>query len=165
MSGTGVNEQYRGEVRIALVGEGRCRASHSPSNAEVATETPPEYGGRGDSFSATDLVAAGLGACIATSVQAVTAPGGIPDSRVSVTVRKHLSPSPKRICALDVIIRIREALDADQRGRILAAARSCPVHRSLHPEIGIEIDLRCSEWNRAPGDPGREDPALRERTW
>ena len=60
-------------IQIRLSGPGSCRVAHVPSSAEIPTESPPEYGGRGGSFSATDLVAAGLGACTATSVQGVLA--------------------------------------------------------------------------------------------
>ena len=128
-------------VHIDLSGVGRCKVTLDSSAAVLRTALPPEYGGSGDSFSSTDLVAVGLGTCIATSVQAIALREGLDDSQISVEVHKILSVRPKRIKALSVQIAVQAELSRSQRQKIVAAAKTCPVHKSLNSDVEIEIRL------------------------
>src|SRR5258708_26082408 len=62
------NEESAHVVDIFLEYQGdlQCRAVHGPSSAVLVTDAPVDNQGRGESFSPTDLVATGLGACMAT---------------------------------------------------------------------------------------------------
>jgi uncharacterized OsmC-like protein len=129
------------EIVIHISGDGSCRLRHGPSAVKLETTTPPEYGGAGGSFSATDLVAAGLGSCIATTLQAVSRREGIADEAFAVRVVKTLAERPRRIESLEVEIAADIELSDAQRRKILAATRACPVHRSLHPDVLVTISL------------------------
>jgi len=129
------------EILIRISGDGSYRLRHGPSSVELETTTPPEYGGAGGSFSATDLVAAGLGSCVATTLQAVARREGIPDERLEVQVVKTLAEKPRRIESLDVTITADTILSPAQRRKILAAVRACPVHRSLSPDVRVDLSL------------------------
>lgn len=133
------------ETEIQLSGHGRCLARHIESGKTVETATPPERGGSEDSFSSTDLVAGALGSCIATSIEVVAFREGIPGSEISVRVVKTLSDKPRRIGSLQVVMTVARPLSVEQRRKILAVAKTCPVHRSLHPDIGIEFILEGDE--------------------
>jgi uncharacterized OsmC-like protein len=129
-------------VEVKLVDEGSCQVKHDTSSATLTTDAPPEYGGRGRSFSSTDLVSAALGSCIATTMQAVLVREGLPSEGVAISVCKTLSQHPKKIEKLDVDIRCSFELTPVLRRRLTAAVRACPVKRSLHPEVEVGLELR-----------------------
>jgi putative redox protein len=70
----------------------------------------------------------------------------------SATVVKSMVNQPvRRIGKLEVRIRVPRELDERARKTLEQAALTCPVHKSLHPEI--EIDL-AFEWSfLAPASP------------
>ena len=129
------------DIQVHLTGHGTRLATHGPSSVAIETRVPTELGGPGGTFSCTDLVATGLATCIATSVQALASREGVADSEIAVRVSKRLSERPRRIAALSVQITIERALTDRQREKILRVARTCPVHRSLSPDVDVEIEL------------------------
>jgi putative redox protein len=126
-------------ILIRSTGVGTCRVVHEPSGASFATDMPPEYGGGGRSFSATDLLAAALGVCIATNLDAIAERHGIPLDALSVRVDKTLATSPKRVERLTVTIAIDAPVAEDVLVRLERAAEHCTVHRSLHPEVAVDV--------------------------
>lgn len=126
---------------IKSIKQGSCSVLHQQSGATLITDSPPEYGGRGKSFSATDLMAAALGVCIATNIDAVAVKYEIPLEAVEIKVQKTLSKSPKRIASLSVQIFINVPLPLEVLRRLQNAAKNCAVHRSLHPELKVEISF------------------------
>src|SRR6056297_13248 len=53
-------------IYIAYEGDLHCEAVHGPSGDVLQTDAPTDNHGRGEAFSPTDLVATGLGTCVAT---------------------------------------------------------------------------------------------------
>ncbi len=130
------------DIAVAYDGELRCTATHGPSGGTLRTDAPTDNGGQGTTFSPTDLVAAALGGCILTIVglQAQRHGWDLAGSRATV-VKKMVATPHRRIGALETTVAIRSAapLAAADRQRLENAARHCPVHRSLHPEIDAPI--------------------------
>lgn len=130
-------------VEIRLVEEGRCHVRHESSGETLLTDRPAELGGGGRSFSATDLLAASLGACVATSLEAVARRHGLDPARIRITVDKELGTSvPRRIARLRLVAWIPGPVEESVRRRLERAARACPVHRSLHPEVEATLEIR-----------------------
>jgi len=129
-------------LTVRLLGPGECEVVHEQSLARLRTDAPPEFGGRGRSFSATDLLAAALGACVATSIDGVAIRHGVPLSEIEIRVDKELGVSPKRVSRLTVTIFVPAPTPSDVIGRLHHAAASCVVHRSLHPslEVGLRVE-------------------------
>ena len=111
----------------------------------MLTDMPMEYGGEGRSFSATDLLAAALGACIATNIDGVAVRHGIPLEGLEVRVEKSLSREPKRVDRLVVSIDLGMPVSSEVRQRIERAAEHCPVHRSLHPDVIVMVGVHAPE--------------------
>ena len=128
-------------IQISLTDNGQCAVTHKESGASVSTSRPPEYGGKGDSFSGTDLLAAALGACMATSLQKVGLTDSLPIDQFELNVEKKLSESPKMISSLKVSIRCKQPLSSDQIQTYDAAARSCPVYKSLSKDLEVNISF------------------------
>jgi putative redox protein len=130
-------------VKIDVNYEGglHCKATHGPSGTELFTDAPKDNQGRGESFSPTDLVATALGSCMLTIMGILARTLNIDISGSTATVEKEMTATaPRRIQRLTVNIHVPHALSQEDRDKFERAAHTCPVHKSLHPEI--EIPLR-----------------------
>ena len=131
------------EISIVYRGELRCDATHGPSGTALTTDAPVDNEGKGESFSPTDLVATALGTCMMTIMGIVARRHDIPLDGSTVTVRKVMVTEPvRRIGQLPVTITLAQPLDAEQKKLLERAAMTCPVHKSLHPDIDTPFELR-----------------------
>ena len=132
------------DIDLVYQGELRCAATHRPSGSAIATDAPLDNGGRGTTFSPTDLVAAALGACVMTIMGLVAGRHGWNLAGSQIHVAKEMVDKPlRRIGALRTTVAVRSAvpLAPADRQRLENAARHCPVHQSLHPDIAAPIDF------------------------
>ena len=129
------------EITINYEGELRCRNTHGPSGTDLSTDAPVDNNGRGESFSPTDLIATALGSCMATIMGITAKSRGLEIEGLVVNVKKHMSTDmPRRITKLEVNIVVPLADDHPSRKLLEAAALTCPVHESIHPDIEVSID-------------------------
>ncbi len=117
----------------------QTRLTHGPSGRVLSTDAPQDNGGNGASFSPTDMVASGLLACMLTTMALAAAREGIAWGPSRGRVEKHMNASPRRIGRLEVELWLPAGLTHEQRARMQHVAESCPVHRSLHPEVQISV--------------------------
>lgn len=117
----------------------RCSAVHEPSGAQVYTDAPLDNHGKGESFSPTDLVGAALAGCMSTIMGIVAERKGLPIEGMTVEVGKHMNADPRRIGKLEVTITVPLPPDHPDRSALESAALTCPVKKSLHPDIDIPI--------------------------
>jgi putative redox protein len=121
-------------------GDLRCEAVHGPSGNTLVTDAPVDNMGRGEAFSPTDLVATALGTCIVTTMAIFAQRRGIDFSSATFSVEKHMALEPvRRIGRLPVVIRMSATISAEHRVLLERAAHTCPVHKSLHPDIEAPI--------------------------
>lgn len=130
------------EIFIDYEGELHCSAVHGPSQARIETDAPKDNQGKGESFSPTDLLATALGTCMATMIGIYARRHGIDMKGLKVRVEKHMQQEPRRIARLVIEMDVPAELDEKHKHAVEAAALSCPVHKSLHPEIEIPIQFR-----------------------
>ncbi len=124
---------------LDLCEKGRCRIRHDLAATEIITDLPPEYGGRGRSFSSTDLISAALGSCILTSIDTILEREGFDSKKLKVSVEKSLSQKPKMISAIALTIFYPDKLNELLLQKLERAAAACPVKRSLHEGIAVSI--------------------------
>lgn len=116
---------------------------HDPSRASIRTEAPRDNGGDGSRFSPTDLCAASLGACATTTLSLYATRCGIPLTGVSFSVEKHMTAEPpRRIAKLVLVVTIDSPCSDLDYERLVNAAKTCPVKRSLHPDVVVEETYR-----------------------
>lgn len=128
------------EIRIDYMGDLRCRATHGPSGNTLLTDAPLDNHGRGETFSSTDLVATALGTCMLTVMGIVAQRHGLDLTGATATVAKEMVQAPlRRIGRLTVHIRVPAELAPADQERLRNAARHCPVHESLRPEVEMPI--------------------------
>lgn len=126
-------------VSIRLLGAGRTEVVHDATGHAIRTDMSPAFGGGGSTFSSTDLVAAALGSCIASSIDGVLVRAGVDVSHVAITVDKHLSDAPRRIERLEVRIEVRHLRTERLQKTLERAAAACAVHRSLSSEVTVQV--------------------------
>ncbi len=132
------------EIDASYLGKLRSNAVHGPSGATLQTDAPLDNGGHGASFSPTDLVATALGTCVLTILGLVAERHGVDLEGTTVHVEKEMIAQPiRRIASLKTFVKVPAGAvdDPEMRKRLEAAARKCPVHQSLHPDIEAPIDF------------------------
>jgi putative redox protein len=129
-------------IQIEYQGDLHCKATHGPSGAELSTDAPRDNQGRGESFSPTDLVATALGTCMLTIMGIAARTHNIDISGAAATVEKEMTAAlPRKIQRLAVRIHVPHALSSADKEKLERAAYTCPVHKSLHPDVQIPIEF------------------------
>jgi putative redox protein len=129
-------------IQVEYQGDLHCRAVHGPSRAELNTDAPVDNQGRGESFSPTDLVATALGTCMLTVMGILARTLNLDITGATATVEKQMtSTAPRRIQSLTVRIHVPHALSLEDQQKLERAAHTCPVHKSLHPDIDTPIEF------------------------
>ena len=138
------------DIYVEYEGDLHCRAEHGPSKTVLVTDAPVDNQGRGESFSATDLVATGLGTCIATVLGILARKRGYPLEGARVQVKKTMTTRPpRRIAELAVVVTLpaRVTASVTDRAEFEHVAHTCPVRLSLLEAISVPVvfDWRVDE--------------------
>jgi putative redox protein len=129
-------------MQFEYQGDLHCRAVHGPSGAELNTDAPTDNQGRGESFSPTDLVATALGTCMLTVMGIAARTLNIDIAGTKATVEKEMTTAfPRRIARLAVKIHVPHSLSPENSQKLERAAHTCPVHKSLHPDVQTPIEF------------------------
>jgi uncharacterized OsmC-like protein len=130
------------EITAKYEGQLRCTATHGPSASTVLTDAPVDNHGRGEAFSPTDMVAAALPTCMMTIMGIYAERHGISLAGMTARTEKEMTQAPpRRIASLRTVITVPIPADHPQREALENAAHTCPVHRSLHPDIEAPIEF------------------------
>ena len=129
-------------ITIAYQGQLHCEATHAPSGTTLATDAPKDNHGKGESFSPTDLVATALGSCI-LSVMGIKARLLMLDisGAIAVVDKEMVSAPTRRIKRITVKVHIPHRPTTAQMKELEAAAYTCPVHKSMHPDVEMPIEI------------------------
>jgi uncharacterized OsmC-like protein len=139
---TGAMVKITGEYQ----GDLHCVATHGPSGRTLETDAPVDNQGRGEAFSPTDLMAAALGTCILTTVGIAARRLNLELKGARFEVEKEMSTEiPRRIVRLATHVWLPLPHSADPDDELERAARTCPVHKSLHSAIAVPIVLHWQE--------------------
>jgi putative redox protein len=120
----------------------RTTCLHLQSGSSFETDAPSDNKGQGARFSPTDLIATGLGACLITTmgIKAETMDLKLDDAKVEVT--KVMLSEPRRIGKIVIAVTM-PALNLDEKTKEILerVGRTCPVERSLHPDMELDISF------------------------
>ncbi|OGR44574.1 MAG: hypothetical protein A2X35_00490 [Elusimicrobia bacterium GWA2_61_42] len=129
------------KINAVYAGDDQVRLTHGLSGSELLTDLPPDNGGRGRTFSPTDLAAASVASCVLSIMAKLAARDGIKFEGASFEIEKHMQEHPRRIAKLTGVITLPPGLEPAQREKLLACVKACPVSRSLHPDIKMEFTV------------------------
>jgi putative redox protein len=121
----------------------RTTCLHLQSGSVFETDAPTDNKGKGERFSPTDLIATGLGACLITTMGIKAESMNIQLDGAKVEVTKIMVSDPRRIGKI-IVHATLPALNLDEKTiEILErVGRTCPVERSLHPDVELDIQFK-----------------------
>jgi len=129
-------------VTIEYQGDLHCKAVHELSGTVLTTDAPRDNHGKGESFSPTDLVATALGSCILSVMGIKARMLNVDISGTTAAVDKEMANAPARkIKKISVKVRVPHQLSIEHRQALEAAAYACPVHKSMHPDVEMPIEI------------------------
>ena len=120
----------------------RTSCLHLQSGSSFETDAPSDNKGQGARFSPTDLIATGLGACLITTMGIKAESMDIKLDGAKVDVTKVMMSEPRRIGKIVIAVTMPK-LDLDERTKEILerVGRTCPVERSLHPDMELDISF------------------------
>lgn len=122
------------------LGQLRTRATHNASGESFITDAPLDNQGRGEAFSPTDTVCAALASCMMTLMGIYAEREGISLNGLRSETIKHMESNPRRIGRIEIDFHWPEPeASAHQIEMLKRAALTCPVAKSLHPDLIQEI--------------------------
>ncbi|MEM6343116.1 MAG: OsmC family protein [Bacteroidota bacterium] len=131
------------KIKATYDGHLRTTATHIPSSNTLFTDAPTDNHGKGEAFSPTDLIATSTLTCMMTSMGIVAQNNDIAMGKLSGEIEKMMTPAPRRIARLQVeLVFEGHNLSDTDKGLLENAALSCPVTRSLHPDVIVNLKFR-----------------------
>ena len=129
--------------QIIYKGDLRTTATHLQSGTVIETDAPTDNQGKGEKFSPTDLMATSLGTCMITTmaIKARTMDIQLDGTRLEVT--KIMVSDPRRIGKIVVHLFFPPELILDEKQKEILerTARTCPVERTLHPNVELDMQF------------------------
>ena len=121
----------------------RTFCTHIHSSTSIETDAPLDNNGKGERFSPTDLLATSLAACMLT-VMGIKCKSLNEDlDGLKIEVEKVMVADPRRVSAINLTVHIPDnliAFDDKSRQILKNTASTCPVMKSIHPDIEVNID-------------------------
>jgi len=129
------------ELRVTYDGNQHCTALQEKKGKTVATDCP--YTSKGEEFSPTELVGAGLAGCMLMSMGTLAMRDKLDISGTCVDVEVSMMVS--RIGTIDLTFTMPRNFSATDRVKLERAAGMCPIKNSLHPDIVISVHFNYPE--------------------
>ena len=127
--------------QIIYKGELRTEAKHLQSGTVIETDAPTDNRGKGEKFSPTDLLATSLGNCMMTimGIKARDMKLHLADTKIDIA--KIMKADPRRVSGINVEFHFPENLQLDDKQKAILenAALTCPVAKSIHPDIEMNV--------------------------
>ena len=125
------------------LGELRCSNLHENSGTEILTDAPIDNKGKGSAFSPTDLCALSLTTCIITTMGIYAQLKEFEIPEITARTQKVMGTDPRRIVKIVSTIKIKLQPQATERQMegLRRIAHTCPVAKSLHPDIEQEVQI------------------------
>jgi len=130
------------KINIDYLGDLMCKVTHVPSGSTFFTDAPLDNNGEARFISPTDLLAASIGSCIATIMGIKAKTNNINIEGLKLTVTKEMDNLPfRRVSKLTVNIYFQNRLNEKDFAIMQNVVNSCPVTKSLLPEIELDYQI------------------------
>jgi putative redox protein len=126
--------------KVIYKGDKITEAEHLSSGTKIITDAPVDNHGKGSAFSPSDLIATSLASCMFTVLGIASGEHGFSIDGASATVTKIMVSDPRRVGGIQVEMHFPPNNYSDkQKELIRRIALTCPVAKSLHPDINQDI--------------------------
>lgn len=128
--------------KVLYTGSLRTEATHIKSGDTIITDAPIDNNGKGEAFSPTDLMATSLASCMMTIMGIAARNHSIDMDNAQAEVEKIMGENPRRVIGINVkLIMPPIVYDAKAKSILTHAAENCPVMKSIHPDIDVNLDI------------------------
>lgn len=129
--------------QIIYKGDLRTMATHLQSGTMMETDAPSDNQGKGERFSPTDLVATALATCMITTMGIKANTMQIQLDGTTADVTKIMASDPRRIGKIVVHLFFPKTLQLNEKQKEILerTARTCPVERTLHPDVELDFQF------------------------
>ncbi len=129
--------------QIIYKGDLRTMATHLQSGTIMETDAPSDNQGKGERFSPTDLVATALATCMITTMGIKANTMQIQLDGTTADVTKIMASDPRRIGKIIVHLFFPKTLQLNEKQKEILerTARTCPVERTLHPDVELDFQF------------------------
>jgi len=129
--------------KVKYLGDLRTEALHLQSGSLILTDAPKDNFGKGEAFSPTDLLATSLASCMISIMGIVSNKEGITTTKgCEAEVIKVMYQEPRRVGEIHIKLIFPKNNYSDKEKKIYEnAAKTCPVAKSLHPDIIQKIEF------------------------
>ena len=128
---------------VVYEGELRTVCTHVKSSSVLETDAPPDNNGKGERFSPTDLLATSLATCMLTIMGIKARSMGFDLKGIKIDVEKIMKADPRRVGGINLGFHFPDSLNgiSEKDKTILKnAALACPVAKSIHPDINVQVN-------------------------
>lgn len=130
---------------VIYKGKLRTDATHIRSNNSIVTDAPVDNNGKGEAFSPTDLLATSLANCMLTVMGILAQQKGINIDNTRAEVTKIMADNPRRVSEIHITVHFPTLNYSDKEKAMLEhTAATCPVAKSLHPDIQQKVEFKWS---------------------
>lgn len=127
---------------VEYKGNLRTEAIHIESGTKIITDAPKDNHGNGESFSPTDLMATSLSSCMLSIMGIIAKRDNIDIVGIKTEVTKIMYSEPRRVGEIYVKLTMpKNNYSEKERNLLEHAAHTCPVAKSLHPDIIQKIEF------------------------
>ncbi|WP_201593115.1 OsmC family protein [Psychrobacter sp. Pi2-51] len=131
--------------KVTYQGDLRTQAIHLQSNNQIITDAPIDNHGKGEAFSPTDLLATSLASCMLTVIGIKARDMDIDIAGTTAEVTKVMAADPRRVSEIHIIVIFNRELDDRTQTIFYNTALTCPVAKSIHPDITQNVTFRCAK--------------------
>ena len=129
---------YQGDLRTSAI--------HLQSNNEIITDAPTDNQGKGEAFSPTDLLATSLASCMLTIIGIKARDMEVDIAGTTAEVTKVMAVDPRRVSEVHIAITFNQALDNKTQKIFYNTALTCPVAKSIHPDIIQRVTINSKSY-------------------
>lgn len=128
---------------VTYLGGLRTSAIHLASGTVIETDAPVDNKGKGEKFSPTDLLATSYASCMLSIIGIYCDEHGHSYEHGKASVTKIMGTAPRRVVKIVIDMDLRgNGWDAETAEKVIRASKACPVAKSVHPDIEIELTIR-----------------------
>lgn len=128
-------------IQTTYFGALRTEATHMESGTKVITDAPKDNYGTGESFSPSELFLASLASCMLSCMGIAAKAYVIDIDGTTCEANKTMLSSPRRIDEVFITFKFPKKYTSKEQKILEAAAYSCPVSLSLHPDLKKTVNF------------------------
>jgi len=131
-------------IHTIYPGELRPQATHIKSGYQLITDVPKEHGGRGESFSPTDLFCAFIVCSMLSNMASVERDAEFNGTIAGIKIRttKVLQQSPTMVTEISIEFNMpKNNFSDEQKKKLESAANNSQVGRSLSPDLKLSVNF------------------------